>query len=508
MTLANTTIIKCGNCGNEIEVRLYKTVNVDVDPYLKERVLSGNINSGFCDKCNTLNKLSDYFLYHDMSLDLMVYVCPERYKDKSEEITKNALKDIQEVYQKMPQSLQKPKKTAIVFGINELKEKLNEMGDLLRSELKLYSRKKDGIELIAKLYVENKNLIIESADQKVKEDLYKEINTLIENGGVYIFNYVFKDDDMLLNGALVNVDNSNFLYALKNCSYLWSSNKTYGGHVIYGFDSFFHQFENQEDLVTYNLLGSSQKDKVTQKYNMIIVSDCHKDKDYASYIHKRAMQSGMIHNFYRSISEDDRNEWAKLHFGTFNMCEKYINNYAKKDPKIDFFECQSIGALDEKALQLCDSGKFNFIENLFKKYSPTEEQKQERKIVALERMLNLKLPDSYKQFLKKFGGGYDGKTPIPGKPRIFGLSDSKDMTSALNATFFLRIKRKDISQDFVVIGFFDNSHLLCLDLRKKPEDDAHLVKINYMEENTDIKESNILFSNYLAKEISTINNKQ
>ena len=508
MTLANTTTIKCANCGNEIEVRLYKTVNVDVDPYLKERVLSGNINSGFCNKCNTINHIADAFLYHDMNLGLMAYVYPEQDKKNADEITKMVIEMARQTKEDLPKILSQRYATIVVFGIDDLKDKLKKAGDLIRDELRLYSREKFGTEHIATFYIENNKLIIDSQDQKVKDDLYREINSLTDSGGIFIFNYIFKDDDMFLDGALINTDNSNFLYALKNCSYLWQSNKTYGGHTIYGFDSFLYQSEKQEDLVTYKFLGSAQKDKVTQKYNMIIVSDCHKNKDYAGYIHELAMQSGIIHHFYRSISDNDRNEWSELHFKAFNMGEKYINNYARKDPRIDFFECQSISALDEKALQRCDLEKFNFLENLSKKYSLTEEQKRERKIIHLERMLNLKLPNSYKQFLEKFGSGYDGKVPIPGKPRIFGLSTSKEPFSALNATFFLRIKRDDISKDFVVIAFLKHPYALCLDLRDKPEHDAPLVKINYMGKNTSVDRTNTTFSSYLKSSIDRYcNNK-
>ncbi|MBU4204985.1 CpXC domain-containing protein, partial [Patescibacteria group bacterium] len=308
MTLANTTIIKCGNCGNKIEVRLYKTVNVDIDPYLKERVLSGNINSGFCDKCNTLNKLADYFVYHDMKLGLMFYVCNKKFKDRTVEIEKNisdAMKDIEE---KIPKSWTKKSKNIVVFGIDDLKEKLKRAGDLLRSELKLYSRGKYGIELIANLYIDNKKLIIESKDQKVKDDLYKSINALTENGGIFLFEYIFRNDDLFLEGALVNINHPSFLYALKNCSYLWQSNKVYGGYTIYGFDSCLFELESNNKNAQYFLLGSSEKNLANQKFIMKIFAHNHKNKEYSSHILQRAVQSGPIHNFYRAITLEDRNK--------------------------------------------------------------------------------------------------------------------------------------------------------------------------------------------------------
>jgi len=508
MTLANTTKIKCGHCGNEIEVFLYGSVNVDVSPHLKERVLSGNINSGFCDKCNTINRAVGAFLYHDMNLGLAVWVYPEQDKEQANEITRRVLKETQEVNKKLPKILTQLSTVIVVFGIDDLKEKLRKAGDLLRSELKLYAREKFGIKLIATLYVENNKLIIDSQDQKVKDDLYKEINALTENGGIFLFEYVFKNDNLFFEGALVNTDNSNFLYALKNCSYLWNSNKTYGERVIYGFDSSLFELKNKNNSVQYIMLGSSEKNPVTQKFTMKIFAHNHKKKEYASHILQRAVQPGPIHNFYRAITEEEKDEWSRLHFKTFNTAGKYTNDYAQRSPRTDFFECYLAYNNDEKAIEQCDKEKLSFLKELNKKYSPTEEQKRERETVLLERMLNLKLPNSYKQFLKKFGGGFNGKEPIVGKPRIFGLPANKEPTSVLGATFFLRIKRDDISKDFVVIAFLKYSYALCLDLRNKPENDAPLVKINYMDKNTPIEKTNSTFSSYLKASVDRYcNNK-
>lgn len=505
MTLANTTIIKCGNCGSKIEVYLYSSVNVDVDPYLKEKVLSGNINSGFCDKCNTINRVDNAFLYHDMKLGLMAWVYGEQFKNRADEITKSVLEETKRVREKTPKILSQQFATIVVFGINDLKDKLKKAGDLLRNELKLYSREKFGMEPVATLYIENNKLVIESEDQKVKDDLYREINALTENGGIFIFEYVFKNDDFFLEGALANVDNPNFLYALKNCSYLWQSNKTYGGHTIYGFNSFLFELENKNDQLQYCMLGSSEKNPTTQKFNMKIFAHNHKNKEYASNILQRAVQSGPIHNFYRAITEEEKNEWDKLHFKTFNESGRSINDYAQKNARVDFFECYLQYASDEKALQQCDSEKFNVLEELRKKYSPTEEQKREKEIIYLERMLNLKLPHTYKEFLREFGSGYKMRMPIAGVPNIYGLPANSDYTSVLGATFSLRQIRKDISPDFVAILFF-NDCALCLDLRKKPEGDAPLAKIDIKNKNRPLEELHQLFSDYLKKAISKNNN--
>lgn len=104
--------------------------------------------------------------------------------------------------------------------------------------------------------------------------------------------------------------------------------------------------------------------------------------------------------------------------------------------------------------------------------------KKENEIVKLEFILDLRLPSAYRDFLIKFGGGYSMGIPIAGVPNIYGLPVNSEPTSVLGATLFLRIKRKDLPPDFVVIKFVNREYALCLDLRKKPEKDAPLVKIH------------------------------
>lgn len=130
----------------------------------------------------------------------------------------------------------------------------------------------------------------------------------------------------------------------------------------------------------------------------------------------------------------------------------------------------------------------------------------EWEIKALERFLGLILPKSYKQFLRDFEGGYVDNKPIPGKPRIFGFARNKDFTSVVNATTFLRIKRDDLSADFLPISFFNENILLCLDLRTKQNENAALVKINWTDKNAPIEIASSTFSGYLKASINKYSN--
>lgn len=502
MTRISKTILHCGKCNNEISIDFYDSVNVTVDPELKEKVLKEEINSGACSKCGAINQIVVPFLYHDMDLKLMVWVYPKEDKIKANEIKERILEQFQETKRKLPRILTEGHIETVVFGIEELKEKLKELGDLLRSELKLYAEEKGEMKLIAAIYVKNHELVVEAEDFKAKEDLLREINSLIQDGGIFIFDHIFKNDDYILQGTLINTQHPYFLYALKNCSYLWQSNKKYGKHIIYGFSSMFFEEETEEKNVNQIqsiILGTVLKEPATQKFNIKVYAHPHKNEEYSKHILSRIIKSGPIHIFYRSMTAEEKTGWNELYFNAANMNKKFINDYARQNPKNDFFECCLTNDLDEQALKECDGRKFKFLEELMKKYKDISKQyEKEKEIIFLERMLKLKLPRTYKEFLIEFGSGYKMKMPIAGVPNIYGLPADSDYTSVLGATFVLRHIRKDISPDFVVIRFFYD-YALCLDLREKPADDAPLVKIDLKRKGSPVTNLHQSFSEYLKK---------
>jgi hypothetical protein len=64
-------------CGHETEFHYYASVNVDIDPKLKDKVLKRKINYFKCPKCGHKQELVARFLYHDMKKGLMIWVLPE-----------------------------------------------------------------------------------------------------------------------------------------------------------------------------------------------------------------------------------------------------------------------------------------------------------------------------------------------------------------------------------------------------------------------------------------------
>ena len=48
MSKHHTEIIKCPHCGNESEITIWDTINVELDPHLKEKVLRADIYRFIC----------------------------------------------------------------------------------------------------------------------------------------------------------------------------------------------------------------------------------------------------------------------------------------------------------------------------------------------------------------------------------------------------------------------------------------------------------------------------
>lgn len=109
--------VKCPNCGQIHNLDLYDSVNVKVNPELKEKVYSGEINVFPCAK----GQLLQGFLYTDE--DRWIWVNPEFLLSKKEEIELE-IKEDQEHNQIFQMAKKFLPKQYFVFGYQELSELL------------------------------------------------------------------------------------------------------------------------------------------------------------------------------------------------------------------------------------------------------------------------------------------------------------------------------------------------------------------------------------------------
>lgn len=73
MSKKSTIKIKCANCGQEINFVAHDSVNVTLDPNLRDKVFSGEVFRYHCDECGFDGDQNYPLLYHDMDKGFMVY---------------------------------------------------------------------------------------------------------------------------------------------------------------------------------------------------------------------------------------------------------------------------------------------------------------------------------------------------------------------------------------------------------------------------------------------------
>lgn len=76
MTQIKTVSVQCPKCKQSGTFRMYGSVNVTLDPGLKERLLDGSLLSYRCETCGHVTRVRHQLLYHDMARKLMVQLYP------------------------------------------------------------------------------------------------------------------------------------------------------------------------------------------------------------------------------------------------------------------------------------------------------------------------------------------------------------------------------------------------------------------------------------------------
>lgn len=123
MTRVLKTKIKCGKCAQEFEVNVYDSINVTINPELKEKVLRGEINFGICPNCGAPHKITKPFLYHDIHKQCMIWVRLEEERVQKERF----MKELEELKKRFPFLSATDYTFDVVFSIRELKNRLNNL---------------------------------------------------------------------------------------------------------------------------------------------------------------------------------------------------------------------------------------------------------------------------------------------------------------------------------------------------------------------------------------------
>ncbi|AXG72122.1 CpXC protein [Kordia sp. SMS9] len=74
MSLQNQIVQNCPHCQHSQELFFYKSVNITVDPSLKQLVLDGKLNAQLCSNCEKEINIVTDFLYHNMEQRIMLHL--------------------------------------------------------------------------------------------------------------------------------------------------------------------------------------------------------------------------------------------------------------------------------------------------------------------------------------------------------------------------------------------------------------------------------------------------
>ncbi len=77
MSSAEIKIITCPECGQDSEVKIFRTVNVTTDAELHDQVVNGSLFRFRCPHCGHEAEMKYPLLYNDMKYKFMIYYIPE-----------------------------------------------------------------------------------------------------------------------------------------------------------------------------------------------------------------------------------------------------------------------------------------------------------------------------------------------------------------------------------------------------------------------------------------------
>ncbi len=123
MTYIKTETVTCPQCNKEQNVIIHSTLNVTLDPGLREDLFNGRINIFECSSCGYHAMIGTPLLYHDMEHNFAIQYYPEESLDEEDffkqfdhDLTRNDDMGLPST-EKMPRYLLFPH---IVFDMQEM----------------------------------------------------------------------------------------------------------------------------------------------------------------------------------------------------------------------------------------------------------------------------------------------------------------------------------------------------------------------------------------------------
>jgi hypothetical protein len=120
MSISKEAKICCPKCQKESIFKIWQSINVQLDPELKEQILNSEVFVFTCPECNERTFVNYSFLYHDMDKKLMIYLLPDNRKT-----IEDTAAFVRETVDSELAGLAEGYSVRIVTSVRELQEKIN-----------------------------------------------------------------------------------------------------------------------------------------------------------------------------------------------------------------------------------------------------------------------------------------------------------------------------------------------------------------------------------------------
>ena len=131
--------VTCPKCNKTQKVKVWDSINVNLDTEQKENIMSGKLFQFICDECGFTTRVEYPCLYHDMDKNLMIYCIPNFSGD-----TKILDKMLNKLKSDSPENSMENYEFRVVKDTNKLAEKIKifdeELDDRVIEIIKIINR--------------------------------------------------------------------------------------------------------------------------------------------------------------------------------------------------------------------------------------------------------------------------------------------------------------------------------------------------------------------------------
>ncbi|MDD5020946.1 MAG: CpXC domain-containing protein [Endomicrobiaceae bacterium] len=179
MSILSNCEITC-HCGEVFGAELWTAVSISENPELKDTINSGMFNIVECPKCKHLFYWEIFFIYQDISSELIAYVYPKDYEGQATQYRKKMLHEFGEIVKSTKEAQNINFEPVLFFGIEDLVATLKNE-DFLNDEIQIvnFIAKRIGLELIEIKPSKARNLCIPYLIPKIKKSLDCNIKDII-----------------------------------------------------------------------------------------------------------------------------------------------------------------------------------------------------------------------------------------------------------------------------------------------------------------------------------------